>query len=343
MSRIGVLRCLTAALLFGASAPVASRLAVRMPALHLAGLLYVGAALAVSPLAARRPPRSIDMKASWKALTAAVVFGGALGPVLLVAGLAQVPAATASLLLNLELVATIVLAATLFHEHLGPRLIFSVVLVTIAGTLLVLDPGQGFSFGALLIVGACVCWGVDNAVTARIDHLSPQHITFVKGVVAGSVNLTLGLALTRRWDLSATDLVTALAIGALGYGVSITLWVKGARDLGAARAQVIFATAPFIGAVISWVVLGDPVTRLQLISVPVAAIGVGISFRTSHQHDHGHSISGQAHEHEHTHDDDHHVHDHDGEVANRHTHRHEHPKLVHSHPHVPDLHHDHGH
>lgn len=344
MSRRGVLRCLAAALLFGASAPAASSLAGDLPALVLAGLLYLGAAAAVLPFCLRDRPRVVDVRTGWRPLALAVLFGGALGPALLVAGLARVPAATASLLLNLELVATVVIAALVFREHLGRRLVLAVALVSTGGVLLVIEPGVGLDVGALFVVGACICWGIDNSVTARLDQLSPQHITLVKGLVAGTANLVLGIVIAGAWGVSGRQLLAALAIGALGYGASITLWVKGARDLGAARGQVIFAAAPFIGAGIAWVVLGESVSVTQLLSIPLAVAGVALSLRTDHEHTHGHVAV--EHEHEHRHDDGHHDHAHSvgsASATGRHTHRHEHTELVHAHPHVPDLHHGHQH
>lgn len=339
--RRGVLRCLAAAVLFGASAPAASALAGDMPTLILASLLYIGAALAVVPSCVRRPPRASAVRSSWRPLAVAVLFGGALGPALLVAGLAQVPAATASLLLNFELTATMFVAAAVFREHLGHRLILASGLITVAGGALVFQPGIGFSVGALLVIAACVCWGVDNSVTARIDQLSPQHVVLAKGFVAGVANLVLGVTLAGAWQPTGRDLVAALAVGCVGYGLSITLWVLGARDLGAARGQVIFAAAPFIGALIAWSTLGEPVTKAQLLSIPLAAAGVALSLRTSHEHIHRHETT--VHEHEHSHDDGHHDHGHVESEPARHTHRHEHPELVHSHTHVPDLHHVHAH
>jgi drug/metabolite transporter (DMT)-like permease len=98
----------------------------------------------------------------------------------------------------MELDATVAIAATLFREHLGRNIILAVALVTAAGALLVWDPGASMNLDALFIVGACVCWGVDNSVTSQIDQVSPQHITFLKGTVAGSVNLALGLLITGR-------------------------------------------------------------------------------------------------------------------------------------------------
>jgi len=330
-----------AAVLFGAAAPAASVLAGEMPALVLAGLLYLGAALAVLPSVARHRPDSRSIRAGWRPLAVAVVFGGALGPVLLVAGLARIPAATGSLLLNFELVATLTIAAVVFREHLGRRLLAAAGLIGLAGVLLVWEPGVAFDVGGLLIIGACVCWGIDNSVTARIDQLSPEQITFTKGAVAGTVNVILGLVIATAAGIEPRQILAALAIGALGYGASITLWVKGARDLGAARGQVIFATAPFIGAILSWTALHESISLVQVLAVPLAAAGAALSLRTSHEHAHRHVPL--DHKHEHTHDDDHHDHVHAGAVADRHTHRHHHDPVEHVHDHVPDLHHGHAH
>jgi drug/metabolite transporter (DMT)-like permease len=274
-------------------------------------------------------------------LAVAIVAGGAVGPALLTAGLVDTPAATASLLLNMELVATVVLAATLFREHLGRTMIAAALLVTAAGVLLVWEPGQSVSLGALLIVGACACWGLDNSVTSRIDQVSPQHVTFLKGIVAGSVNLALGLVISGAGNVSGRSIVGALVVGALGYGASITLWVRGAQQLGAARGQLIFASAPFLGAVLSWVLLSDAIETVQLVALGIAAVGVGVSLRSDHLHEHHHHV--MVHTHEHTHDDGHHEHAHADGFEGRHSHVHEHRELAHAHPHVPDLHHRHDH
>jgi drug/metabolite transporter (DMT)-like permease len=341
MERRGALRCFMAAVLFGASTPAASHLAGDMPTLVLAGLLYLGAAFAVSLSTFRRPQPLQQLRRGGRLLVVAVVFGGAIGPALLVAGLVQIPASTASLLLNFELVATTVIAAVVFHEHLGRRMVTSVALLLGAGVLLVWQPGVGIELGGLLIVGACVAWGVDNAATARIDQMTPEQVTFVKGAVAGTANLIIGLFLFGASGVTITRVVAALAIGMVGYGLSITLWVKGARDLGAARGQVIFSIAPFLGAVLAWTVLAEPASTIQILALVVAAVGVALSLRTAHTHAHRHEA--MEHEHEHSHDDGHHHHVHIPPVSGRHSHRHEHEPLEHAHPHYPDLHHDHSH
>lgn len=342
VSRVGIVRCLLAAVLFGASAPLASELAGSVPTFTLAGLLYVGAALAVAPNTIRHRPSRAALKAEWRPAAAAVVVGGALGPVLLVAGLARTNAATASILLNAELAATVVLAALVFREHLGVRMWLSAALITLAGGILTWQPGASLDVGALLVVAACLAWGFDNGVTAAIEQLAPEHVVMFKGLIAGGANLAIGLGVA-GWgaDTTTVDVLAALAVGAAGYGLSITLWVKGARDLGAARGQVIFATAPFIGAFIAWTLLGDDATAIQIAAGVTAGIGVAVSLRSAHDHEHHHHDL--SHEHEHSHDDGHHDHTHDEVVVGRHAHTHRHRPLVHAHPHVPDLHHRHEH
>ncbi|MBI2704515.1 MAG: DMT family transporter [Actinobacteria bacterium] len=339
--RRGVVRCLAAAVLFGASAPAASMLAGDMPTLVLAGLLYVGAAIAMLPTIARHRPTAAALRAGGRPLSIAVVFGGAIGPALLVAGLERLPAATASLLLNFELVTTVTIAAIVFREHLGRRMITAAAVVGFAGILLVWQPGTAVDIGGLLIVGACVAWGIDNSVTARIDQLSPAQITFAKGAVAGTANLIFGIAIATAWPVEILQIASALLIGALGYGASIALWVTGARDLGAARGQVIFAIAPFVGALVSWTLLGETITLRQAMAVPVVAAGIALSLRSGHEHVHRHTAA--EHDHEHAHDDQHHDHAHPGGSEGPHTHRHRHDAVEHAHPHVPDLHHRHTH
>ena len=337
--RAGIIRCSIAAALFGISAPLASRLTDDMGAFTLAGLLYLGAAIAVLPSIVRTPPAAAALRASAKHLTGAVVLGGAVGPVLLAAGLGVVPAATSSLLLNLELVFTTLVAGLVFREHIGRHVITGTMLVVAGGVVLGWSGTPEFRWGAVLIAGACLCWAFDNSITAALDQIAPAHITFVKGVIAGGVNFAIGVATT---DVPSWQPVFwALVIGAFGYGASITLWVTGARDLGAARGQLVFATAPFVGAIVAWVILTDPITAREVIAFSVGVAGVAFVLRSGHAHEHLHEPLEHDHEHEHEHDE-HHRH-HDDEDPGRHHHPHRHEPLAHTHPHVPDLHHRHAH
>lgn len=338
--RRGVIRCGLAALLFGASTPFAAQLAQDTNAFTLAGLLYLGAALAVVPTSLRVRPDRASVRRGAGRLVTAVVLGGAVGPVLLAFGLQHATAATASLLLNLELVFTVVIAALFFREHIGRHVAIGAGLVA-AASVLISGPGAtaDLRIGAVLIAGACICWAVDNSVTAELDELAPAHITVAKGLVAGSVNTVIGLTLAGNPPLA--DVGAALLIGGLGYGVSITLWVAGARDLGAARAQVVFASAPFLGAVIAWTVFGEPLRPMVVAALAVAVVGVGLVSRSEHTHRHVHEPI--VHDHEHEHGEGHHDHEHADGFTGRHQHPHTHDRVEHEHPHMPDLHHRHEH
>lgn len=339
MSRRGLLLCAIAAVLFGISAPIAARLTDQVSGFTLAGLLYLGAALAVVPVAGRARPDAATLRRGSRRLAVAVALGGAVGPACLAFGLAHATAATSSLLLNLELIFTTLVAAIVFREHLGRSVLTGTALVFAASVLLGWDGSPDVRWGAVLIAAGCLCWAVDNCVTAALDELAPAHITLAKGIIAGSVNFAIGIALTGMPPAGAA--LAALGIGAFGYGISITLWVAGARELGAARGQLVFTTAPFVGAIVAWTALSEAVTAVQLVSVIVALGGVALVLDSSHLHEHDHAAF--EHDHEHTHDDGHHEHTHDATISGRHQHFHRHRTLVHAHDHVPDIHHRHAH
>lgn len=274
-------------------------------------------------------------------LAGAVLFGGVLGPIALLLGLSTAPSASVSLWLNLETTATALLAWALFHEHLGRRGWAANGLVLAAGALLAAPHGFELAPSALLVAFACALWGLDNNLTAVIDGYTPAQTTLVKGLVAGAVNLALGLGLEGGLPGLAVA-AAALGVGALGYGASIVLYIRGAQQLGATRAQMLFATAPFLGTGAAWALLGEPVLGVQ---VGAAALLVGaLALLLGGRHEHAHWHEPTRHTHAHRHDDGHHDHAHPGlPAAVWHTHEHAHEAIEHQHPHAPDLHHRHGH
>lgn len=336
-----VVGAITAALLFGAAAPLTKSLLVHLDPFTLAGLLYLGAAIGAAPLALRGGSAELrrDRVQRWR-LAGAVFFGGVVAPVLLLCGLRLAPAASTSLWLNTEVLATAVLAAIWFHEPVGRRTALAVGLVVLGGVSLAIPGGAGWR-AAAFVVGACVCWAIDNNLTALISGFTPGQTTTVKGLVAGSVNLTIGLALSRHLP-EIIPAAKAIAIGMVCYGVSIVLYVSASQQLGATRSQLLFAVAPFFGALLSWTVLGEPVQSVQLLAAPCFAAGILLMLKERHSHEHVHVPL--RHTHGHRHDDGHHRHTHPGLPASTwHTHPHEHEPVVHAHPHAPDLHHRHAH
>lgn len=331
-------------MLFGASTPASKLLLEAFEPFQLAGLLYLGAALGMAPVVARERRRGARMvfdRANALRLGGAVLFGGVLGPVLLLFGLRLSGAGSVSLLLNFEMVATAVLGVVLFREHLGRLGWLGVAGVLAGGVILAGGEGWPGVLAGLLVAAACTCWGLDNHWTALIDGITPARSTLVKGLVAGTTNLAIGIAAA---PLSASNgsIAAALLVGALCYGASIALYIASAHELGATRAQAVFATAPFAGAALSFTLLGEPVGIGHAAAFVLFAAAIPALFLSQHQHVHVHEPV--EHVHSHRHDDGHHLHRHPGlEPSVRHSHVHRHEKLVHAHPHWPDIHHRHSH
>jgi drug/metabolite transporter (DMT)-like permease len=331
--------------LFGAATPLASRLVGSTSAQVLAGLLYLGSGLVLCASMVAWPARGEAplSRRELPALGGAIFFGGGLAPVLLVIGLRSTPAASVSLLLNFEVVFTALIAWLAFHEGFSARVGVGLGLILGGGLLVSWPDGQPrFSWGALAVAGACTCWALDNNLTQLVSAKDPRQIATLKGLIAGSTNLALGLLIGASLpDARAT--AGAVAIGVFGYGISLMLFVMALRALGAARTGALFAVAPFAGVVVAIGVLGEPVPALL---IPAGALmGLGVWLYISEQHGHAHAHTAVTHSHRHTHDDLHHDHDHPVglEATEPHTHEHAHPLLVHEHPHRPDIHHRHRH
>jgi len=347
MARAGILFALLSAALFGASTPFAKLFLASVDPWMMAGLLYLGAGVGLAAVHVARdalrlpiieaPLRRADMP--WLVLV--VAAGGVLAPLLLMFGLARTDAAGASLLLNLEGLATMGIAWVVFRENVDRRLLLGAVAILAGAVLLSWQGRASFQGGALLIAGACLCWGIDNNLTRKLSSADPVQIAMLKGLVAGAVNLLLALA--NGASVPAVDtLLPVAAIGFLGYGVSLALFVLALRYLGTARTGAYFSLAPFVGAVLAVFMLGETLSMQLLLAGGLMALGLWLHLAERHEHDHRHEA--MEHEHRHMHDQ-HHQHEHDANAppGEPHTHWHRHVPLVHRHPHYPDLHHRHGH
>jgi len=340
--RSAVLAALGAAALFGASTPAAKVLAGELAPLLLAGLLYAGSGLGLAAWWLATGARRIALgRGDWPWLAGAVFAGGVAGPVLLMAGLATMSAAGASLLLNLEGVFTALIAWFAFSENFDRRIAAGMALIVAGGASLAIEPGA-WSFsrpGALAVTGACLAWAVDNNLTRRVSAADPVVIAGLKGLVAGAVNLALAFAIGAAWP-GLDRAAAAAGVGLLGYGVSLVLFVVSLRELGAARTGAYFSTAPLIGVALSLLVLGESPGWLFWPAGALMAAGVWLHVSERHEHEHAHEPL--EHAHTHTHDVHHqHAHHPDWDGREPHTHIHRHERLVHSHPHYPDLHHRH--
>jgi drug/metabolite transporter (DMT)-like permease len=344
-----VVYALLSALLFGISTPAAKVLLDLSNPAILAGLLYCGAGLGAA--AFRRLARFSNGSAKEAALSradlpwlsGAIVAGGIVGPLLLMVGLTRTEAGTASLMLTLEGVATALMAWFIFHESFDRRIAIGMACL-VAGAAVLSWSGQptlSSLVGPLAIVGACIAWGLDNNLTRKVALADPLQIVELKGLIAGPCNIGLGL-----WMGGALPgpgpVAVAGVVGILGYGASLALFVLALRHLGTARTGAYFSTAPFIGAALALLLLGEAVGLAFVIAAALMACGVWLHLTERHEHEHVHEPL--VHEHAHSHDEHHrHTHTADDPAGEPHVHVHAHARLIHRHPHFPDLHHRHGH
>ena len=348
LSQAGVMSALAAAALFGASTPLAKLLLARIDPWLLAALLYLGSGLGlwIARIAFRSKTPSLG-RADWRWMLLAVLLGGIIAPVLLVFGLRGMTGSGTSLLLNAEAVLTAVVAWVVFRENVDRRV--AIGLVCIVGGGLILgwgDAAGGDWLPALAVVGACLGWGLDNNFTRKVAMNDASFIAMVKGLVAGSTNLVIALALGASIP-SASAVGSAAVLGFACYGVSLVLFIVSLRHLGTARAGAYFAVAPFFGATLSVLLLGEPVTSALVAAAVLMAVGVWLHLSEQHMHSHEHSVLAHTHSHVHGIGDDHHDHEHDSPIpvapGTRHSHAHTHRPLTHTHPHLPDAHHSHRH
>jgi len=343
----GIAYAVGAAALFGASTPLAKRLLPSVDPVLMAGLLYAGSGVGLAAYRvargsrARKEPHLARRDVPW--LVAAIVCGGVLGPVLLMVGLLKTPASSTSLLLNLEGVLTVLLAWFVFKEHFDRRVATGMVLISGGAFALSWSgrPELGMPWGALAIAGACLAWAADNNLTRHVSTADPVQIAMLKGISAGVANtclaLSLGAALPPIGRLAAIA-----AVGFLGYGVSLVLFVLALRHLGTARTGAYFSLAPFLGTTVSILWLQEPFTAGLLVAAVLMSAGVWLNLTERHEHEHTHEAV--EHEHLHQHDEHHrHAHGPSDPAGELHSHRHRHEPLTHRHRHYPDVHHRHGH
>ncbi|MBC3918051.1 DMT family transporter [Undibacterium sp. CY18W] len=347
----GVIYALLAAILFGISTPFAKTMVADIAPVMLAGVLYLGSGLGLLLVFLLRAAMFRNRQDKFVAVTrvdlpwlaGAILTGGIAGPVLLMAGLTLTPASTTSLLLNMEGVLTALLAWFVFKENFDRRIFLGMLLIVVAGALLSWEqvPVLGVPWGALAIIAACLCWAIDNNLTRKVAASDALQIVGIKGLVAGSVNL--GIALLSGHQLpQAYTLLSVGLIGFCGYGLSLVMFVLALRHLGAARTGAYFSSAPFVGTVVSLLLLSEQPGNMFWLAAFLMVAGIWLHLTENHEHEHAHEPL--LHAHEHTHDSHHqHEHDPDWDGSEPHVHQHQHHPVRHKHPHYPDIHHQHTH
>lgn len=338
---------LLSAVLFGVS-PVLCKLTIggMSPAL-LAGLLYLGSGIGLQIiLLVQRKDSFQELKRLSSRhrhkLMGAIASGGVIAPLCLAYGIKYGTASEVSLLLNFETVATTLIAWLVFKEYVGLRVWLGKILILAAALMIILrtEGGLAFSLSGLLVILACIFWGIDNNLTRDVEELPATVLASIKGVSAGTFTTLLALIFSAGAP-TPLQALGALLIGATSFGMSLVLFVEALRRIGSARTSTFFAVGPFIGTVLSVLILGERPPMAYWLAALLMLGGIALLYREMHGHVHSHEP--RSHRHKHVHDE-HHLHEHEGEtVEEPHDHLHIHEPLTHHHVHWPDIHHRHAH
>lgn len=271
-----------AAALYAISTPVSKLLLQNVPPTMVAAFLYLGAGIGmgVMMLLRRRVSKTVKEERLTRSdvpYAAAMVALDIVAPILMMYGLRINSAANTALLNNFEIVATALIALLFFREKVSKRLWAAIALVTAASILLSLDGTSAsealrFSKGSLLVLGATVCWGLENNCTRRIADKDPIEIVTVKGFGSGLGALCIALSLGETFPMWK-HLAILLLLGYVAYGLSIFFYTLAQRGIGAAKTSTYYALAPFIGAFLSVVILGEPIGWIFIVATIVMAVG----------------------------------------------------------------------
>jgi len=283
---VAIFLAILAAALYAISTPVSKMMLQVAPPTMIAAFLYLGAGIGVGTMMLvrferKRPSTEERLHRRDIPYTVVMVALDIAAPILMMFGLKTCSAANTSLLNNFEIVATAIIALLFFGEAVGRRLWTAIAFVTAASILLSLDDGSigealSFSKGSLLVLGATICWGLENNCTRQIADRDPMEIVTIKGFGSGLGALAIAFAVGESlpaWH----HLAIILLLGYVAYGLSIYCYTYAQRTIGAAKTSTYYALAPFIGALLSILMLGEPVTPVFIIASIIMAAGCWIA------------------------------------------------------------------
>ena len=325
-----IIYALLAAVFYAINTPLSKLLLENVPATFMAAFLYLGAGLGVGIMYAfhwRNEDKSERIKKKDMPYTVGMIVLDILAPIFLMLGIKYGTASNAALLGNFEIVATTLIALVFFKETVSRRLWLAVSLITLSSIILSFE-GSGsfhFSYGSLFVLLATACWGLENNCTRSISDKSSYEIVVLKGVFSGGGAFVIALLAGEKLP-ALKYIALAMLLGFVAYGLSIFLYVRAQRRLGAAKTSAYYAVAPFIGAFLSFVMVGEELTWIYLAALLIMIIGTVFVVRDTmvrhHSHEHGHSFThthdGTTHTHTvvHSHEHDHYI------FKDRHGHHH---------------------
>lgn len=272
-----------AAALYAINAPVSKLLLTQIPSTMMAGLLYLGAGAGMLIMEKfHKNKQELPLTKKELPYTVAMVVLDIAAPIFLMVGLTKCSAANASLLNNFEIVATSLIALFIFKESISRKLWWAIILVTISSILLSVEDVSSFTFswGSIMVLLACVCWGFENNCTRMLSSKNPAQIVIIKGWGSGIGAIILSFIIGERY-FNAGYMFIALLLGFVAYGLSIYFYIYAQRELGAAKTSTYYAISPFIGAALSLLIFAELPSVIFLVALIIMAVGTYLASHDS--------------------------------------------------------------
>lgn len=347
MKNIATFYAILAAALYAINIPLSKLMLGHIETTMMAALLYLGAgvgmivySLAKSKLSHSRPKEPLTKKEL--PYTVAMVVLDIAAPIFLMLGISQTTSANVSLLNNFEIVATSIIALTIYKEMISQRLWLAIALVTVASVILSFEGTDAFvlNAGSIYVIAACICWGFENNCTKMISHKSSEEIVVIKGCFSGLGSFIIALVIGEMVPDVAWCLA-AMVLGFVAYGMSINFYIMAQKDLGAAKTSAFYSISPFLGVAFSMILVGERPSLQFYVALVVMIISTVIMVldTISLQHDHEHR---HTHTHEHRHGEVVHQHEHTHWHSHLHTHGEDHENHLHNHKEIEGHLHTHG-
>lgn len=274
---ISIIFALLAAAFYAINTPLSKLLLDNVPATFMAAFLYLGAGAGVGIMYLfhwHKEDRAEHLTKKDLPYTIGMIVLDILAPIFLMLGIKYGTAANASLLGNFEIVATTLIACLAFKEAVSKRLWAAIGMITLSSILLSFE-GAGsfqFSYGSVLVILATACWGLENNCTRSISDKSTYEIVLLKGIFSGGGAFVIALISGEKIP-EIRYILPAMLLGFVAYGLSIFLYIRAQRDLGAAKTSAYYAVAPFVGALLSFAILGEKLTGIYFAALIIMIAG----------------------------------------------------------------------
>lgn len=272
-----IISALLAAVLFAISTPLSKKLMENIPPSFMAAFLYLGAGVGVGIMYIfnyKKEDKSLKLDKSDLKYTIAMIGLDILAPLLLMLGIKLGSASNASLLENFEIVATSLIALIIFKEKISYKLWIAIFFIIISSFILTFDDKTSldFSIGSIFVLLATISWGLENNCTKKISEKSTYQIVTLKGIFSGLGSLFIGLLLKEK-IINYKYIFLAMILGFVAYGLSIFLYVRAQRDLGASKTSAYYSVAPFVGAFLAFLINGERPDEKFLLALIFMIIG----------------------------------------------------------------------